>query len=261
MTTTEIVKDYVDAGGVRTYYEAQGAGDPVVVLHGGFCTVETFGGLVPPLAEQYRVWAPERRGHGRTADVDGPITYDNMSDDTIAFLDAVGVGPAHLVGWSDGALVALLVALRRPELVRKLVLIGQSINHDGEVPEARVMAANMSADALPPFLRELYVAVSPDGPEHFDVVAAKLIELYQTEPSVPLAEVKAVTAPTLVVIGDDDICSVEHAAAVARAIPDAQLAVVPNTSHGLPMEKPALLAQLIVEFLAPEQPPKMMGFH
>src|SRR3954469_18349966 len=93
---------YVDAAGTRTYYEMNGSGAPLVLLHGGFCTVETLDGLVPALTEHYTVYAPERRGHGRTADVDGPITYTAMAADTIAFLDAVGVAGAQLVGWSDG---------------------------------------------------------------------------------------------------------------------------------------------------------------
>jgi pimeloyl-ACP methyl ester carboxylesterase len=122
------VQDYVDAGGLRTYYEAEGAGEALVLLHGGFCTIETFGGLTPKLAEQYRVYPPERRAHGRTPDVEGPITYEIMAQDTIAFLDAVDLSSAHLVGWSDGAVVGLLVALRRPDLVRRLVMISQNIN-------------------------------------------------------------------------------------------------------------------------------------
>ena len=108
------VQDYVDAGGLRTYYEAVGAGDPLILLHGGFCTVETFSGLTSLLAERYRVYAPERRAHGRTPDVDGPISYGLMARDTIAFLEALDLPASHLVGWSDGAVVALLVALRSP---------------------------------------------------------------------------------------------------------------------------------------------------
>src|SRR5215208_4129969 len=131
--------DYVDAGGVWTYYEATGDGDPLVLLHGGMCTIETFDGLTPALAERYRVHAPERRGHGRTPDVEGPITYAIMAEDTIAFIEAVGIAPAHLVGWSDGAFVALLVALRRPALVRKLALIGQFVNVAGVDPRFTAM--------------------------------------------------------------------------------------------------------------------------
>src|SRR4051794_33250491 len=140
---------YVDAGGVHTYYEVAGAGEPLVLLHGGFCTVETFGAQTPALAGQYRVYVPERRGHGRTPDVEGPITYENMAQDTIAFMEALGISSAHLVGWSDGAIVGLLVALHRPDLVRKLVLIGQAVNHEGATPEVNRLMANFTQQDLP----------------------------------------------------------------------------------------------------------------
>src|SRR5262245_27645137 len=135
MTTTTRNGDYVDIGRIHCYYEVSGSGDPLVLLHGGMCTAETFDGQTPALAEHYRVYLPERRAHGRTSDVPGPITYEIMAQDTIAFIEAVGIERAHLVGWSDGALVGLLVALWRPELVGKLVLMAQSINWGGVRPE------------------------------------------------------------------------------------------------------------------------------
>ena len=116
---------YVNAGGVHTYYEVSGEGEPLVMLHGGLATAESWAMQVPALAERYRVYVPERRGHGRTPDVGGPITYEMMAADTAAFLDAAGTGATHLVGWSDGAVVGMPVALRRPELVLKLAVIEQ----------------------------------------------------------------------------------------------------------------------------------------
>src|SRR4029079_18369992 len=115
-------KDYINAGGLRTYYEAQGAGDALVMLHGGFSSVNTFGGFTPRIAERYRVFSPERRGHGRMPDVEGPITYEIMADDTIAFIDALAIGPAHVVGWSDGAHVGLRTALRMQDLAAHMRL-------------------------------------------------------------------------------------------------------------------------------------------
>jgi pimeloyl-ACP methyl ester carboxylesterase len=107
--------EYVNAGGVHTYYEIYGEGEPLVLLHGGLATAESWAMQIPALSERHRVYVPERRGHGRTPDVAGPITYEIMAADTGAFLDAAGAG-AHLVGWSDGAMVGMLVALRRPRI-------------------------------------------------------------------------------------------------------------------------------------------------
>jgi pimeloyl-ACP methyl ester carboxylesterase len=242
--------EYLEAGGIRTYYETAGAGEPLVLLHGGMCTAETFDGQTPALAGAYRVFVPERRGHGRTPDVDGPITYDVMAADTIAFMEALGIRSAHLVGFSDGALVALLVALQRPDLVDRLVLIGQAVNFEHMRPETKAMMDGLSIDVLPPMLRELYAAASPDGPEHFDVVFEKTAAMWRADPGVDFARLERLTAPTLVLLGDRDMISLEHAAAMQRALPDAQVGVVPGATHGLPMEKPELTNRLLLEFLA-----------
>ena len=246
--------EYVDAGGLRTYYEASGEGEPLLLLHGGFCTVETFDGLTPMLAEAFRVYVPERRGHGRTPDVEGPITFVNMAQDTIAFMDALDLGSAHVVGWSDGATVGLHVALERPDRVRKLVLIGMAVNHDGYPQEARDLLKQATPETvLPPFLRDLYANASPDGAEHFDVVFERLVSTWQTEPSFALSDLEGLTMPTLVMVAEHDLVTVEHAAAMQRAIPDAQLAVVPGADHGFPMQSPALASEPVVAFLSEDR--------
>jgi pimeloyl-ACP methyl ester carboxylesterase len=201
---------------------------------------------------------PERRGHGRTPDVDGPITYETMAADTAAFLDATGTGAAHLGGWSDGAVVAMLVALRRPELVRKLVVIGQYFNADGEVPEFRAMTDSWGSDP-PEALHDVYDRVSPDGPEHFPVVLEKIMRMWREEPDIALPELAGIRAPALVMQGDDDIVEVEHSATLAATLPDAQLAVVPGTSHMALREKPDLVNRLILDFLDEHQAEKMMS--
>jgi pimeloyl-ACP methyl ester carboxylesterase len=249
--------EYVDAGGVRTYYEVHGDGDPVLLLHGGFEGADSWGAQTPELSRHYRLVIPERRGHVHTPDVDGPITYENMAADTIAFMETVETGPAHLIGWSDGALVGLLVAMQRPALVRKLVLIGQYVNKDGEVPWFGQMAADLTVENCPPFLRDGYDRFSPDGSAHFPVVFEKMVELWRREPNIPLADLGRIQAPTLVLVGDTDVTTLEHAAAMYEALPDAQLAVVPGATHVAPIEKPELVNQLLLDFLADEQAPKL----
>ena len=142
-------RDYVQAGGLRTYYETEGEGEPLVLLHGGLWTVETMEAQTQALSARYRE-RPERRGHGRTADVAGPITYEAMAADTIAFLEAMQMGRAHLVGWSDGAVVALRVALDRPDLVGKLVFIGNYASLDGARPDQIALMDAMTRAVMPP---------------------------------------------------------------------------------------------------------------
>ena len=243
-----LVQDYADAGGVRTYYEARGRGEALVLLHGGLCAIETFSGLASLLTERYRVYLPERRGHGRSPDVEGPISYEVMAQDTVAFLDVLGLTAVDLLGWSDGGVVGLLVAMQRPDLVRRLVMVGQYVNQDGLPAEA---AAMFELETMPdfPMLRELYAAVSPDGPEHWDVVVAKVWQMIKTEPTIALSELEAVSAPTLIVMGEHDFVTVEHAQDMQRALPHARLEVVPNATHTLPIDQPEVLSQLVIDFL------------
>ncbi|MEV5016487.1 alpha/beta fold hydrolase [Streptomyces sp. NPDC053780] len=245
--------DYADLPGVRTWYESEGTGDPLVLLHGGFCTNDTWGAQRADLAAAYRLLLPERRAHGHTPDVDGPLTYQDMADDTVAFLETVVDAPAHLVGWSDGAVVALLVALARPELVRRVVLIGANFRPGGECFVEPGMLDAMTPDSPDmAFFREMYEAVSPDGADHWPVVAVKMIDMWRTQPVLTERELGRVTAPTLVMAGDDDLMTLEHTTALYRALPDARLAVLPGASHLVPLEKPALVNGLVLDHLGQE---------
>ncbi len=241
----------IELNGVDTYYEVDGPedGEPVVLLHGGFVTIESWRPQRAALAGRYRLYLPERRGHGRTPDVKGPLTYRGMADDTIAFLDDLGLSSAHLVGWSDGGIVGLEVALARPDLARSLVLVGAAANVDGWTEDSRADAASTTPDSLPPFIREAYDRLSPDGPDHFPIVVERLVAEWRTQPRHELAELARIGAPALILIGDRDGVTIEHAAAIRRAIPDARLAVLPKADHFLLFEHADLANRLILDFL------------
>lgn len=240
----------VDLNGVSTYYEHAGSGRPLVLLHGAFSGADAFVAQVPAMAAGgYEVWVPERRGHARTADTDAPFSYAAMAEETVAFLEAVVPAPAAVVGWSDGAVVGALVAMSRPDLVERLVLIGQYYDLSGQAhPELGAALASMR-DHPPAALRENYDAHSPDGPEHFPVVFAKTVDMLVTEPTIPMAELARITAPTLVLQGDRDEVRLSHSVEVVATLPDARLAVLPGT-HALPVENPGLVNALLLDFLA-----------
>jgi pimeloyl-ACP methyl ester carboxylesterase len=251
--------DYADLPGVRTWYETEGTGDPLVLLHGGFCTNDTWGAQRADLAAEYRLFLPERRAHGHTPDVAGPLTYQDMADDTVDFLETVVRGAAHLVGWSDGGIVALLVAVARPDLVRKAVVIGANFRPGPECFVEPAMLDTMTPDAPDlAFFREMYEAVSPDGADHWPTVAAKLTGMWRTQPTLTVEDLARVRAPTLVLVGDDDMMTLEHTTALYRAIPQSQLAVVPGASHLAPLEKPALVNRLVLDHLAQDAVETMM---
>ena len=239
---------YVDVAERRSWREVAGDGPAVVLLHGAFSGASSWSLQAGALAhEGFRVHVPERRGHAHTPDVDGPLSYAVMADETVAYLDAEVRGPAHLVGWSDGAVVALLVALRRPDLVAHMVLIGQYYNSSGRVPGGDLLRALRTEEAIASLQRD-YAAVSPDGADHFPVVHAKTMAMLDSEPELDVATFGAVSAPTLVLQGDRDEVTLEHSAAVAAALGDGRLAVLPGT-HGLPLELPDVVNALLLSFL------------
>jgi pimeloyl-ACP methyl ester carboxylesterase len=185
--------------------------------------------------------------------VAGPISYDLMASDTAAFLDTLGIGRAHLVGHSDGANVALLVALARPDLVDRLVLISGNFRYDGLL--AGLDLGDLAANT---YLADAYAQVSPDGRDHFPVVAAKIVHMAATEPALTAADLARVGARTLVMAGDDDAIAPAHTEALYRGIPDSELAVIPGTSHALIIEKPGLCNQIILDFLTTDPVPTYM---
>jgi pimeloyl-ACP methyl ester carboxylesterase len=245
---------YVSVGGMRVWREVAGGGPAVVLLHGAFSGASAWAAQAPTLVKAgFAVHVPERRGHAHTPDVPGPLTYELMAQDTIAYLEQEVSAEAHLVGWSDGAVVALLVALYRPELVGRLVLIGQYYNSSGKVQGSALLNMLGSPEAIA-FLRTEYDRFSPDGAEHFPVVHAKTMAMINTEPELDLAGLAVIAAETIVLQGDRDEVTVAHSAAVAAALGNGRLAVLPGT-HGLPAEQPGPVNALLASFLWRGFPP------
>jgi pimeloyl-ACP methyl ester carboxylesterase len=250
------VETTVDLDGVRTWYAVDGDGDPLVYLHGGFSDADELDPVRAQYAARFRVYSPDRRGHGRTPDVEGPIDFDGTTTDTITFLEQVVGCPADLVGFSDGATTALHVALRRPDLVRRMVMISVRYHQKGLLPD--LFGGDLDdavAGMLQTPLAERYGLLSPDGAAHFPVVAEKVMRSTFEEPRLDLDELRRVQARTLVVSADDDVIALEHTLEIYRTIPDAELAVVPGTSHVLILEKPELVARLVLDFLTGDPVP------
>jgi pimeloyl-ACP methyl ester carboxylesterase len=239
---------YVQLGAVKTWYDERGGGEPLVLMHGGLVDSRFFEPNVGPLAEHFHVYLPERRGHGHTPDVEGPITYQLMADDTISFLEEVVGEPADLVGHSDGAFIALLIGIQRPDQVKRIAMISGGFDKSGEaMPDME-----WDVDAIEAFLGQAYAEVSPDGAEHFRVVATKIGDMAANEPRLDVAELAGVRARSLVISADDDLSTLEHTIAMYRALPNAELAIVPGTSHFLTQEKPHLVNAFLLDFLTRE---------
>lgn len=247
---------YLDIGGRPVWHLQIGdpAGPATVLVHGAFASAATWAAQIADFAAAGReVYVPERSGHGHSPDVDEPFTFDAMTDQLIGYLEAALDRPADLVGWSDGATIALLAAARRPDLVNRLVIACNYLNPEGE--EAgwffRALAQNRSETI--DYLRNGYVDFTPDGPEHFDVVFAKSAEMLREGPRYSIEDFADLQIPTLVVAADKGVVRLEHSLALARALPHGRLAVLPGT-HILPAEAPELFDPLVLSFLAADPP-------
>jgi pimeloyl-ACP methyl ester carboxylesterase len=223
---------YADLHGLHMYYEDAGAGPPLVLLHGGGSTVETtFGKIMPKLARSHRVIAPEEQGHGHTPDLDRPLTFEQMADDTAALLGQLGIHDADILGFSNGGMVALQLAIRHPGLVHRLIICSAFYGRDGVIP-AMAEAWRQAPDPskMPPALRDAYLAAAP----HPDLArfVGKTIAMLQTFIDVPESTLHAIAVPTLVMVGDHDVIRVEHALRLSQVVAHGELAVFPDSGHG-----------------------------
>jgi pimeloyl-ACP methyl ester carboxylesterase len=238
---------YVEIAGHRTWVVGQGADDPIVLLHGSFDEsdglLDSIGAELVPLP----IAAFDRAGRGRTPDTSVDYSYAAFTTHAVAALEHLGGGrPMRLVGFSEGGIVAIMVALARPDLVRNLVLIGSP--YDSEVtPPPDMTPAH-------PFWDHAFAAHSPrspDGPGYFPKIATKMMAMWHAEPVKLLDRLPAIACPVLLIFGDHDIVAWPNVIAMFEAFANAQLAVVPAATHASPYERPALVATLIRDFITP----------
>lgn len=250
---------YVRINGAELYSEAVGSGDPVLLLHGGFCSLESLRGLSDVLVPEYQVFAFERSGHGRSPDMAEEYSYARGLADVVAYLDAQGLESAHIVGYSDGAIIGLMLALEYPERVRSLLAISANLDpsafsHSAEGnawPQLSVPAPSAAGEGAKPDAERMhYGRLSPDGPDHAEEVLGKLLRLWTSEPQIDAATLAAIRAPTLIMSGDRDSIRVDHSLLIAASIPAAQLCIVPGATHGLIAERGQLIGSIAKEFLA-----------
>lgn len=251
---------HAPVNGIRMYFEVHGRreGVPLVLLHGGGSTIGvTFGRVLPIFARSRRVIAIEEQGHGRTTDRDAPVTFESSADDVAALLAHLQVTRADIFGFSNGASVALQLAIRRPDVVRSLVFASAMTRRDGARPQLWEFMAQASIANMPQPLKDAFLEVTPDA-QQLEVMHDKDRERMLRFRDVPDVLVGAVRARTLILIGDQDIVTPEHALDLSRLIPGARLLVLP-AGHGdyigeavmtqRETRYPELTAGLIEEFL------------
>lgn len=264
----EPVGNRVDVNGMKMYYEVSGEGEPLVVLHGAYMNIPSMGAIIPKLAETHKVYAVELQGHGRTTDIDRPITYPNLADDVAAFMDAIDLKKADVFGYSMGAAAGLQLAIRHPEKVNKLAAASVAYDADGWQPEFKAVIPQMTVEMIVglPFAEDYRkLAANPDG---FPDLVKKLIQL-EKEPMAWEADVKALKAPVLIIAGDADVATLEHNVAlfrllgggamgdVGKPLSASRLAILPATSHTAVINQTDLLYAFVEPFLKGETPKGM----
>lgn len=242
---TPLQTGYAPINDLRMYYEIYGEGRPLILLHGAYMTIDTMGPILPGLAATRQVIAAEQQGHGHTADIDRPITYEQMADDTAALLAHLDIGEADVFGFSMGGGIALQLAIRHPGVVGKLVVASTSYTSDGMHQVAVEMFPSITPELFAGSpIEEAYLRNAPN-PDDFPQLVEKLKQLDTTEFAWPADDIRGIAAPTMILLGDSDGIRLEHALELFKLLgggvmgdlqgmPTAQLAVLPGTAHFVP---------------------------
>jgi pimeloyl-ACP methyl ester carboxylesterase len=220
---------YSAVNGLNMYYEVHGDGPALLLLHGGSGSVPEK--WIPFFSPRFQVIATEQMGHGRTADlIDRPFHYHDMAEDTVELMRQLGIERASVLGYSDGGIIGLDMAIHHSERVTRLAITGANSRIDGYTAENLVWIDSFDPDDAP--VSDAYARLSPDGPDHWPIVLRRLKRMWAVEPSFTREQLQSIQAPTLIVVGDNDIVTPEHAVEMFRSIPGAQLSVVPGAGHG-----------------------------
>jgi len=256
---------YAPVNELDMYYEVHGDGRPLLLLHGAYMTADMMGTLATGLATIRQVIVPEMQAHGRTADADRPITYEQMADDTAALMRHLELDQADVFGYSMGGATALQLAIRHPALVRRLVVASAGYRYDSMPPEALAMFPSITPELFAGTPMEAAYRELAPNPGDFPALVGKLTQLDTTPYAWPEADIRAIEAPTLVVLGDADGVRLEHGVELFKlrgggamgdlsGLPASQLAVLPGTSHFVPpgagvLDRADWLLAMIAPFL------------
>jgi pimeloyl-ACP methyl ester carboxylesterase len=226
--------------GVKLYYEVYGTGAPLLMVHGNGGSISDLRGQIAYFRKRYQVIAMDSRDHGRSADSAEALTYEKMTDDLAALIEHLKVGPVDVLGWSDGGIEALLLGIRHPTKVRKLVAMAANLNPSADAfsPDILALVKTMMAD-IPAAARE-----TPDGKRALKVTGMMLVE-----PHIDAKALEAITAPTLVLAADHDVIRDEHTIDIFHHVPNSQLAIFPNATHLILFDDPATFNATVERFL------------
>ena len=240
---------YSSLRGTNIYYEIHGEGKPLVLMHRALVPIESFVAQVSILSKHFMLIIPERRGHGRSPDTKGDLSYKQSADDMAALLSNLKIDKAHLVGWCDGANIAMIMAIYYPKLIDKIVSISGNISHKGYTKDFIDAFVNLMPETIDKDILSLYRLTSPDGPDHFSVILEKVKRMVLSQPNLKNNQLHKITKEVLVMSGDNDVVSLDHTIQIYKSLPKAHLCIIPGSSEMLPIQKLEIVNQIIVDFL------------
>jgi pimeloyl-ACP methyl ester carboxylesterase len=257
---TGAIPRFYEVRGAKLYTQIYGQGAPILFLHGGMVFFDnSFAKQRDYFAAYRKVIGIDQRGHGHSPDGAWPLSYKMMADDTAAVIEQLGIGPVDVVGHSDGANLALILARDYPQLVRRLVVSGANLRSGLSADEVQrrsqwtpaqvAQKVQAVADSLPPWFRTDYAKVSPDGPDHWMKLMAKCYQMWIQPIVIEPADLQKISIPVLVMAGDHDFTTIEENAEIFRALPKGQLFIVPASGHGTFTTRAELVNLAIREFL------------
>jgi pimeloyl-ACP methyl ester carboxylesterase len=235
--------------GLRMYYDVRGKGPTLVLLHGGGGSGLQFEKQVPAFETSHRLVIPDMCAQGRTTDRPGPLSYHAMAEDVIALMDHLHIHKFDLMGWSDGGMTGLDLAIHHPGRLRHLVTFGANFTPEGLREPDRAWLDTATVAGFGDDMRKGWQALSPE-PDHYAEAMTKLIQMWRTQPNFTAAELGSIRARTMVCAGENDLVRREHTQTLARAIPRSSLWIVPGATHGAMLEKPDEVNAKVLAFLS-----------
>ncbi len=241
---------YVHVNGIDLYYEVYGSGHPLLLMHGNGGSIYSMRYQIPELAKHFRVIAVDSRAQGRSSDSDARLTFTLMASDMACLLDSLHVDSAYVVGWSDGAIIGLKLALDYPRKVAKLVSDAANFVPDSTaLPGSVIEQMKHTSFARLSFADQLRIRMASHFPERAGIIFDKLNRLDLYHPHFTIKQLSSIEAPTLVMAGDHDIIKIGHTVELFHSLPHSELCIVPGAGHALLQERPALANRIIIEFL------------
>jgi pimeloyl-ACP methyl ester carboxylesterase len=222
---------YAAVNGLKMYYEIHGAGTPLVLIHGGGSTLQTtFGRVIPLLARSYKVIAVEMQAHGHTADIDRPLSFEQDADDIAALLRYLHIDKADIFGFSNGASTTLQFAIRHPEMANKIIVASTFYKRAGAPEGFWDMMSAPNFEFMPQPFKDAFLAINPD-PNALYRMFERDVARMQTFADITEEQMKSIKAPALIILGDMDIVTPEHAVEMHRLLTNSRLAIIPG-GHG-----------------------------